>query len=66
MEFTIQDAVKQMLQIVKQLQSAYPKKKFTIDGRLVCDLGEILVEDTYDVELHENLQKHYDGIMSDG
>ncbi len=40
MGITILDAVNQMLQIVKQLQSAYPKKRFTLDGRLVGDLGE--------------------------
>ena len=66
MGITIPDAVNQMLHIVKQLQSAYPKKRFTLDGRLVGDLGEILVEDAYDVELYENLQEHHDGITSDG
>jgi len=66
MGITIPDAVNQMLQIVKQLQSAYPKKRFTLDGRLVGDLGEILVEDAYDVELYENLHEHHDGITSDG
>jgi hypothetical protein len=66
MGITIPDAVNQMLQIVKQLQSAYPKKRFTLDGRLVGDLGEILVEDAYDVGLNEGLQKHHDAITSDG
>jgi hypothetical protein len=66
MGITIPDAVNQMLQIVKHLQSAYPKKKFTLDGRLVGDLGEILVESAYDIELHDELQKHHDGIASDG
>ena len=65
MEITIPDAVKQMLQIVKQLHSKYPKKRFALDGRLVGDLGEILVEETYDVKLHEGLQKHHDGITPD-
>ncbi len=66
MGITIPDAVKQMLQIVKQLHSKYPKKRFTLDGRLVGDLGEILVEDTYDVKLHEGQKKHHDGITPDG
>lgn len=66
MGITIPDAVNQMLQIVKHLQSVYPKKKFTLDGRLVGDLGEILVESAYDIELHDELQKHHDGIASDG
>jgi hypothetical protein len=66
MGITIPGAVNQMLQIVKQLQSAFPKKRFTLDGRLVGDLGEILVEDAYDVELNEGSQKHHDAITSDG
>lgn len=66
MEITIQCAVKQMLQIVEQLQNKYPRKKFTLDGRLIGDIGEILVENTYDVSLHERLRKHHDGITSDG
>jgi hypothetical protein len=66
METTIPDAVKQMLRIVKQLQSKYPNKRFTLDGRLVGDLGEILVENAYDVRLHEGLRKHHDGITPDG
>lgn len=40
MSITVQDAVKGMLQIVAQLQDTYPKKKFTLDGRLVGDLGK--------------------------
>jgi len=55
-----------MLAIVAQLQKAYPEKKFTLDGRLVGDIGEILVEATYDVKLFEDLQRHHDGTTSDG
>lgn len=62
----IHQAVKDMLQIVKALESAYPKKKFTLDGRLVGDLGEILVEENYDLELYEGLKKHHDGEAKDG
>ena len=66
MDITIPEAVSQLLRIVKQLQSAYPGKKFTLDGRLVGDLGEILVREAYDVQLNPNLQKHHDAIASDG
>lgn len=65
-EITIPDAVKRLLQIVNQLRSTYPKKRFTLDGRLVGDLGEVLVEAAYDIELHEGLQRHHDGRTSDG
>lgn len=62
----IHQAVKEMLAIVESLQKDYPKKKFTLDGRLVGDLGEILVEEDYDLELYEGLEKHHDGETPDG
>jgi len=44
MAITIPEAVKHMLGIVEQLCAVYPHKKFTLDGRLVGDIGEVLVE----------------------
>ncbi len=66
MAITIPDAVKQMLSIVAKLCTAYPKKKFTLDGRLVGDIGEVLVEDAYDLELFENVSKLHDAKCRDG
>lgn len=60
MSITIPEAVREMLAIVDKLAKAYPKKKFTLDGRLVGDIGEVLVEDTYEIELFAGLQKHHD------
>lgn len=55
-----------MLSIVERLCAAYPKKKFTLDGRLVGDIGEVLVEDAYELKLYEDVKKHHDGECSDG
>jgi hypothetical protein len=66
MKITIPDAIRQMLEIVKRLRETYPKRKFTLDGRLVGDLGEILVEGVYDVKLFDDQKKHHDGTTSDG
>jgi hypothetical protein len=66
MSISVQDAVRDLLRIVAQLQATYPKKRFTLDGRLIGDLGETLVEGAYDVELFEGLEKHHDGKSSDG
>ena len=65
-DITIPIAVKQLCHIVNQLHNAYPKKKFTLDGRLVGDLGEILVEAEYELELHEGLHKYHDAKTPDG
>lgn len=62
----IHQAVKEMLKIVEALQNQYDKKKFTLDGRLVGDLGEILVEEDYDLELYSGLAKYHDGETPDG
>ncbi len=62
----IHQAVKELLDIVRQLHECYPQKKFTLDGRLVGDIGEILVSQDYDVELYDGLEKHHDGISSEG
>jgi len=66
MEITIPEAIKQLLQITKQLHNEYPKRRFTLDGRLVGDLGEVLAEVEYDIELYDGLQKHHDAKASDG
>lgn len=65
-KITVPDAVRQMLAIVERLCAAYPKKRFTLDGRLVGDIGEVLVEDAYDVDLFPDVQKHHDAQSSDG
>ena len=66
MSITIPEAVRQMLGIVEQLCAAYPKKRFTLDGRLVGDIGEVLVEDAYELELFEDIKKHHDAECADG
>ncbi len=63
---SIPDAVREMLGIVQRLRAAFPKKRFTLDGRLVGDIGEILAEKAYDITLFEDLEKHHDGRTSDG
>ena len=65
MTITIPDAISSMLRIVDRLHKTYPNRKFTLDGRLVGDLGEILAEDAYDVKLFDEQEKHHDGRTSD-
>ena len=65
-DISIPDAVQQMLKIVEQLCKSYPHKRFTLDGRLVGDIGEILVEEVYDLKLFEDLRKHHDAQSPDG
>jgi hypothetical protein len=52
--------------IVNNLHQKFPIKPFTLDGRLVGDIGEVIASIFYDVDLHKGLKKYYDGETSDG
>ena len=63
---TISQSVKHLLLIVETMREEYPNKRFTLDGRLVGDIGEVLAAEKYDLELFEGLHKHHDARTSDG
>jgi hypothetical protein len=62
----IAEALKLIFQGISQLKKAFPKKEFTIDGRLVGDIGEMIAALEYDIELFDVLHKGHDGQTSDG
>lgn len=51
---------------IERLVAAFPNRRFTVDGRLVGDIGEVIAELEYDIVLHEISQPDYDGTTSDG
>lgn len=55
-----------IFQGIERLKSAFPHRRFTVDGRLVGDVGEIIAELDYDVILHEVSQPDHDGKTTDG
>jgi hypothetical protein len=63
---SISDALKLIFQGIEQLKQAFPTKAFTIDGRLVGDIGEVLAASEFDVELYEVQTTAHDGETSDG
>jgi hypothetical protein len=62
----ITDALRLIFQGIQQLQEVFPSRKFTIDGRLVGDVGEVIAAIEYDVSLHEVSQPAHDATTSDG
>ncbi|MDN2671790.1 hypothetical protein OX459_10350 [Janthinobacterium sp. SUN026] len=54
-----------VFQGIAHLNSTFPNRKFTVDGRLVGDIGEIIASLEYDVMLDEVSQPLYDGVSSD-
>ncbi|MBE3024828.1 hypothetical protein GQ37_005345 [Janthinobacterium sp. BJB1] len=62
----LSDGLALIFQGIAHLNSTFPNRKFTVDGRLVGDIGEIIAELEYDIILDEVSQPAYDGVTSDG
>jgi len=61
----LNNALAKIFDGIDSLRSAFPKKKFTIDGRLVGDIGEAIAERDYELELYSKLKKGYDAVAKD-
>jgi hypothetical protein len=56
----IKEYVIELLSVVERMHKDYTKKKFTLDGRLVGDIGEILAEQLYELTLIEGMPQLHD------
>ncbi len=63
---TISKALGLIFQGIESLKTAFPNRRFTIDGRLVGDIGEIIAALEYDVILDDIAQPDHDGRTTDG
>ena len=63
---SISEALSLIFQGITKLKELFPQKAFTIDGRLVGDIGEVLATLEYDVMLYPVQTPGHDGITSDG
>jgi len=63
---TITSALEHIFSGIGELHKAFPQKNFTIDGRLVGDIGEVIATLEYDIHLYEIQQSDHDGETSDG
>ena len=58
--------IQQLLAITKALKKKYKhhNKSFTLDGKLVGDIGEVLVAEHYGLTLYGNNKEVYDGFVT--
>lgn len=58
----LQLEIKNLHGSVSTLKELFPSKKagFTLDGRLVGDMGEVVAEELFQIQLYEKLEKYYD------
>ncbi|WP_250493784.1 hypothetical protein [Caballeronia sp. GAWG1-1] len=62
----IKEGLKCIFEGIELLRVQFPHRRFTIDGRLVGDIGEIIAELLYDVKLDEVSEPCHDGVTSSG
>jgi len=62
----IEEKIRQLYQIVDELEAAYPDKHFTLDGVLLGSLGEVYARDKYGLTLFKDSHKTHDAITTDG
>lgn len=62
----ISEALEHIFNGISKLREKFEKKHFTIDGRLVGDIGEIIAERDFDIVLHEKQKPYSDAVTSDG
>jgi hypothetical protein len=62
----ITEALALIFQGIAKLKDRFPDKAFTIDGRLVGDIGEVLAALEYQVELYKVQTPDHDGVTPDG
>ena len=63
---SITDALALIFEGISKLKAQFPDKAFTIDGRLVGDIGEVIAALEYDVKLYDVQTPAHDGETSDG
>ena len=58
----LQQEIKQLYESVDALRKLFPDKEngFTLDGRLVGDIGEVIAQELFQIKLYEKLKHHYD------
>ena len=62
----IEKALESIFSGISHLKDSFPSRQFTIDGRLVGDMGEVIAAMAYEIELDEISQPTHDGTISDG
>ncbi len=62
----ITQALREIFAGIARLKSAFPNRAFTIDGRLVGDIGEVIAALEYDVALDVKSRPKHDARTSDG
>jgi len=62
----IATALSSIFEGISHLKDSFPSRQFTIDGRLVGDIGEVIAALVYQIELDDISQPRHDGTTING
>ena len=62
----IEEALTSIFRGIERLHEAFPSRRFTIDGRLVGDIGEVIAQLEYDLTLDRVSMRDHDAQMPNG
>ena len=62
----IEEKIRQLYQMIDDLEAAYPEKHFTLDGILIGNLGEVYAAEKYGLKLLPEATKTHDAVTADG
>jgi hypothetical protein len=65
-KLAIREALELIFAGIRKLSETFPERAFTIDGRLVGDLGEVIATLEYEVKLHDVIRPDHDADTLDG
>lgn len=60
----VRERVKDLSNIVNELEADFPGRKFTLDGHLVGSIGEVMAAYYYGIELYRASTERHDGIVN--
>ena len=62
----LENEIKKLHVSVAELKRLFPSRKdgFTLDGRLVGDIGEVIAEEMFQIKLHEKVEHYYDAVTT--
>ena len=57
----IREKIRDLINIVNELEKRFPGRKFSLDGHLLGSIGEVLAQYYYGIDLYANNTKTHDG-----
>ena len=62
----LSEKIRALYAIVNDLETAYPGRRFTLDGHMIGSIGEVIAAEAFGLNLLPNSTPEHDAIAYDG